>query len=494
MSDTLLLLTPRVLARIDLTGGRRPRIRRSWLRERFETESLATLIDATFRLGPRRAGKVWVVSSDFWLGVVPLSLEITRLVSGDELQQSIASEAETYSGISAFDSRISTKAIPQTSAGGDAHWLCVQIPLADLSEIDSTVRALGATWGGATHPALLMPPQLNGTSTSADKPAWWMIQGWGEAIVASRGSDKLVSDVNVFTGSLESSRLRSELEDWLGESPTLPATTTGYWLTDTATMPSPVDQGLTEQASGAWSDATCIRVDHEPGLLQWATTFAANLHVPDALPVIRAEKRPMSNERATAISVALGLLALLGCVGHHLITKQQITDATTRIEKLEGQAKLLKTSEQALTALEKENIEISKAITSTTTTATKLQREMQLAERKQYFVQHRWLDLVDALVKPQGGKLWLREIRGDDQQAELIGVAISTAIANRFSRSLEESATGNGWLVHPAETKSLDNGLCEFKILLDASDQRPANTPPAGTLAEEVAQSDRRRP
>ena len=122
MSDTLLLLTPRVLARIDLSGGKRPKVRRTWLRERFETESLGTLIDATFRLGPRKAGKVWVVSSDFWIGVVPLSLEITRLVSGDELQQSIASEAETYSGISSFDSRISTKSIPQSTPGGEAHW------------------------------------------------------------------------------------------------------------------------------------------------------------------------------------------------------------------------------------------------------------------------------------------------------------------------------------------------------------------------------------
>jgi hypothetical protein len=181
-------------------------------------------------------------------------------------------------------------------------------------------------------------------------------------------------------------------------------------------------------------------------------------------------------------------------VGHHFITQQQIAQATTRIEKLEGQAKLLKTSEQALTALEKENLEISKAISATTTTATKLQREMQLAETKQYFVQHRWLDLVDALVKPQGGKLWLREIRGDDQQAELMGVAISTAIANRFSRSLEETATGHGWLVHPAETKPLDNGLCEFKILLDASDQQLANIAQDGSLTDEVAQSERRRP
>lgn len=326
-----------------------------------------------------------------------------------------------------------------------------------------------------------------------------MIQGWGEAIVASRGTDELISDVNVFTGSLESPRLRSELEGWLGESPVLPANTAGFWLTDSATTPSPPDQQLTgqelsDQASGAWSDATCVRIDHELGLTQWATKFAASLHLADALPVIRAEKRPMSNERATAFSVGLGLLAVLGCVGHHFMTQQQIAQATTRIEKLEGQAKLLKTSEQALTTLEKENLEVSKAITATTTTATKLQREMQLAETKQYFIQHRWLDLVDALVKPQGGKLWLREIRGDDQQAELMGVAISTAIANRFSRSLEETATGNGWLVHPAETKPLDNGLCEFKILLDASDQQLANTPQAESLADEVAQSKRRRP
>ena len=89
---TLLLITRQILARVDMSAGK---VRKTWVRPRFESESIATLVDATLRLGPRRAGKVWVLSSDFWTGVVTLPPDVTALIGGGVLEQSFALEAES---------------------------------------------------------------------------------------------------------------------------------------------------------------------------------------------------------------------------------------------------------------------------------------------------------------------------------------------------------------------------------------------------------------
>ena len=92
-----------------MSGGKSPRAKEVRTRDRISGESIATLTDAAIRLGPKKTGEVWVFANDFWTGVIHLAGDVAAALDIDELEQAIALEAETFSGISAFDSRLGVK-------------------------------------------------------------------------------------------------------------------------------------------------------------------------------------------------------------------------------------------------------------------------------------------------------------------------------------------------------------------------------------------------
>ena len=154
---TLLLITQKQLARVDVLVGKRPRVKEAWTRERMDGESIGTLVDAAIRLGPKKTGEVWVLSTDFWTGVVHLSSDVAAALDGEELDQAIGLEAETYSGISAFESRLGTNRLPKDDTG-ESRWWVTQIPNSDWQSIGQAIKQFGGKLAGAGHAALSSIP------------------------------------------------------------------------------------------------------------------------------------------------------------------------------------------------------------------------------------------------------------------------------------------------------------------------------------------------
>lgn len=185
-SHTLLLITGRVLARVDLSGTRRLRVQNAWAQQCTEPVPPAVAAVTALNLGPRRAGRVWVLSSDFWTGVLSLAADVAPLLSHDELAQALALEAEIDSGISAFASRVGRLALSEQSAGGNTRWCVTHIGTAELQELSHALKRLGAHVVGAAHPAAaaIVSAAAEDTLDAED-----LLTGWEERLWASRGDD-----------------------------------------------------------------------------------------------------------------------------------------------------------------------------------------------------------------------------------------------------------------------------------------------------------------
>ncbi len=456
---TLLLITRQILARVDMSAGK---VRKTWVRPRFESESIATLVDATLRLGPRRSGKVWVLSCDFWTGVVTLPPDVTALIGGGELEQSVALEAESYSGVSAFDSRVGLRKLAADS-GSDARYWVTQVGGSELNEIENAVRSFGSVWGGAAHPAVPLPPVLL-TSGRERSAAWQIVQAWGETTLASRGQAATMEEMAAIGGRMESSGTRTEWARWLTAVPE----SNTIWISD---------KGVPPDLMGP--DDSQLRVDQEAGLVQWAEAWTQSLaDSANAAPLIKAAKRPMSQERQIFLAASLGLLAIGIGYAHNRMVQGHLGQADSAIEQLEGQKKSLVADKKSLADLVKRNQTALQSIVKSEAQRSVLERDLALAQQTIAAQRTRWVELIDALLEASDKNSWVQRIEGKSDEAEIHGMAITDAAANRFASDLESAARRVGWTVRPARTTLAPNSLTEFTINLRVTPPVADESPP----------------
>lgn len=202
---TLLLLTRQELVRIDLRGKQQLHIHGMWRQARSGSVDLKMLITAAFQLGPRRAGRVWVLNSEFWSGTVTLPGDVGAVLSTTELHQALGLEAESESGVSGFASRIGavrldeepgaannahemsfdSKKAWQATNEADSTWWLTQVSTADLTEMTAAVNSCGARLDGVAHPCAALPiSSLAGwnDSTSDEIVGEEFIEAWAKCL------------------------------------------------------------------------------------------------------------------------------------------------------------------------------------------------------------------------------------------------------------------------------------------------------------------------
>src|SRR6266436_3172625 len=100
---TILLITREGLVRGDLSGGPQVTLQGVWKQPRPDVPDLAALVEAALHLGPRPARKVLVLTSDLWTQTLELPLHKSADVNAGDLARALNFEAETLSGLSAFE-------------------------------------------------------------------------------------------------------------------------------------------------------------------------------------------------------------------------------------------------------------------------------------------------------------------------------------------------------------------------------------------------------
>lgn len=477
---TLLLITQSQLARIDVAGGKSVRVKDVWTRDRIPGESIATLTDAAIRLGPDKTGDVWVFSSEFWTGEVQLAGDVAAALGDDELEQAIALEAETFSGVGAFDSRLGLKPLPK-DAGGDARWWVTQIPQSDWHEVNQVIQQFRGKLAGMGHAALAGFPTVFGDKQDdSDRRPWRLNQAFGETTVSINGVGNDISEVITF-GDLKTQRTQSQLLDWCDETERPNLATA--WVTDQR-LPEELVVGSCprlslapdgiEDAIQAGESETGSNITGESAFRHWAETMAVCLrgdrNADVRMPIAVAHKPPMSNHVATFISCALGLLIALGCFAIHTTTAQQLADLNSDIDRFNRTKKALASDKQTLIALKKELNEKQETLAELKTKNQSLENDYSEALRIRHFQQTRWVKLVGALAKANEGGCWVRALESQGQVVKVQGIALSNQEISVFATNLEKYASPHGWRVHPAQTERNEMALVDFEVTLDISD------------------------
>lgn len=455
------------MARVDLSSGKAPRAKKVWVRPRFESESIATLVDATYRLGPKRGGKVWVASTDFWTGTIGLPSDISSALAGDELKQAVALEAETFSGISSFDSQAGT--IPLSGQNrGEQEWWVTQIPNGELNTIESTIRSCGATFAGALHPALAIAP----TQTLNSESTWLTIQSWNELTVLTRGRGPSFEHATVLNGSLESERVQLDIGNYIGSISSL--------ASNAITTIS--DRPLAElDFAGTDPTGPSLRVDIESGLEIWGSAVGAAIASSKPnIPILAAERKPFSTEARVVVMALFAILAAAGCAGHHWMLNKQLNQTREEVAELEKKRDSVEDAKKRLATAEKSVSEQSTKNETLKSEITRLQEKIQFANKTHQENQNRWVDLIDSLQTCSDEKCWVRNLESSEKEATITGVAISNESVNRFASKLETALTKRGWKIAPAKTDLNEKQLFDFEIQLRPTLEKPKanNTAP----------------
>ena len=478
---TLLLVTQAQLARIDVVGGASPRVKGVWTLDRIPGESLATLADGLLRAGPKKLGDVWLFSHEFWTGVVHLASDIAGVLEGDELDQAIALEAETYSGISAFESRLGVKALPRDGSG-EARWWVTQIAQRDWRDVDQVVKQRGGTLSGMGHPSLAaFPSGFAKNSGDFERQPWRLNQAFGESTISLNGVGGEIQDV-ITLGDLKTQRTRSQLFEWCEQ--TEGTGQLAAWVTD---QPLPelfndtvcsalcLTDGRFEQS--AEDEHAASRIEGEAAARVWAETIATAMekdrHGATRMPVAIARKPPMSSNTALLVACALGVIVALGCFGLHQVTLRKLADLDGQIEKFNKAKKTLNLDKSAVQSLEKQVAQKQEALQDLLKTNRRLSNDLSEAARVRQFQQTRWLELISALARANEGGCWIRGLETRNEVVTIQGLAASNQEISIFATNLERYASPHGWRVHPAQTERNELALIDFEVSLDVSDASP---------------------
>lgn len=461
---TILLISPTHLSRVDLRVGRSPKVDDIWIRPSVDSGSLGTLVDTALRLGKNRKRKTFVATTRCWSGNVSVAAELIRDTSDEERSQTIALEAEPFSGISAFDGMSAERPLPPTSAGDQRYWV-TQISGGELREIDSAVRTAGGRLMGVAHPAVPFP----NAPTSADE-AWQSLQSWDGTTLATRGNGEAIADMLTITSNLQSGRTQQELNDFFPLPKGTDTSVTKQWYASEPFPPALASLPFSQ-------DLETYDLTTETDLARWAIAWIQQQQATSlGLPTIQVPKKPLSIEAAVAIAAFLGLITMGLCTAHFWHLRSELTTHEATIAKAKELAEQLKQDKSRLKKIEEQSDQLDEEIASKAGESLKLQNQLIVATKLIQDRRSRWLKLVDTVVDVGEQTSWVNEILGDGNRVTLSGLAVDDASVHRLATAISRSLRNEGWNALPADTDvDEESQLIRFQIELTASEPLSLN-------------------
>jgi Tfp pilus assembly protein PilN len=453
---TILLITRDLLVRADFRlRGKKPTVAGFWQQPRPAVEDFPALVEAAMRLGPKRAGRVWVLSSEIWSQTLELPSETVSGLAGDELDRALAFEAEPLSGIGAFDSRVSHVELPAAS-GGRRFWLC-QVLNSHLEQIEYLVEQAGGRLAGLGHPGGLPRPIDDATDVDG---CWRRIEFWPDAVLWLRAEPNRPLAVQVLNADPRSDRWRAEWASRL-ETPT------GQEHTETL-------RGTGVAPDAAVAGDRVVDLNDTLQLEAWLAAWAGQLAKEQVgLPLVAPPRRPLSAGKLWAVAAAVALFGVAVCVGHYKYLqhregvlaaeiaslkepKQELEDATKKADGLDKQL----TEIRQQTAEQRENLEYF--------------QQVMLAQRR------RFARLLAVLARQSNDGLLIQAVEGDGTEVTVHGICLAPELANRLATRLNQELASLGWQVDPPEKEAqvllTGGGPWKFELrLTEVPDWNPSD-------------------
>ena len=155
---TLVLITDGLLARIDVRVRSKVMIDSIITAAIPENASLATLVESALAMGPKRISPIWLFSNRFWTGAISIPSDLHAMANGDELSQAAILEAETQSGIPAFQSKVAMTRIKNDQYGEPQYWVTQTLDT-ELDSIEQAFCSAKTKWSAIAHVALHCPTE-----------------------------------------------------------------------------------------------------------------------------------------------------------------------------------------------------------------------------------------------------------------------------------------------------------------------------------------------
>ncbi len=179
---TLALVTSRLIARIDIDPRAASKILRIEVKSRTDNASWLALVDSALAMGTRRPRQVWLFSEAFWTGRIRIPYDLHGWANSDELNQAAMLEAETLSGIPAFESKLAMVRIAGEGQTDPEYW-ATQIEDSDFRQIDQAFQAANVSWSGMAHPYMHAPERVDdGDPNVLQLSDELAIRNWAEEI------------------------------------------------------------------------------------------------------------------------------------------------------------------------------------------------------------------------------------------------------------------------------------------------------------------------
>ena len=201
---TILLISSTRIVRGDIRIGSPAEVE-LWQQPRPAVSELEILVDAAMRLGPKPGRVTWILSSDIWTHIMNLPVASSSGANRDQLQKALSFEAETLSGINAFDSIVGLN--PLGAKGVENQFWVIQVLASQRNALEKVVKSFGSRFGGICHPGGL--PRVLAEVNRVPK-SWQRIEVWAGGIFCIHNDiEKGITVMDVMNVDLRDNRWQS---------------------------------------------------------------------------------------------------------------------------------------------------------------------------------------------------------------------------------------------------------------------------------------------
>lgn len=408
--------------------------------QRPASDEPGTLVDAALRLSSRRARRVAVLSSELSAQVLEVGQDIVQSVPEADLAQVLAFEAETLTGLSAFESVISHQPLPGTPE--ERRFWIVQAQTVQRDQIAEAVRRYGARLLGVTHPAGLLRP------LPATSGPWQRLEVW----------DSLT--VRVGTRSKSGTRTAPDVESLAGSS--------ARWKTAVDSSGLDGEQVLMDDPA---SPPGTLNLHDRAVLEQWLTAWADELaRTGSTCALIRPAPQPLSPGQRATIALSLAAVSVLGCAGMWLLNQSRATVLAQELEQLQAPGRVAAELETQIAAAKKKQSELK-----TQAAAAQKQRAAVSAETAQLrlIVDRQWTRtarMMELLAKHCTEDVMVQSIAAQGADTEVTGLCLRLSCVQALARALGQGLSPMELEVLPAEltatSRRADGGPWKFRIVI----------------------------
>ena len=215
----------------------------------------------------------------------------------------------------------------------------------------------------------------------------------------------------------------------------------------------------------------------EAAIREWAIATARSLpSIASQRPCLIASPKSMSERTQIKWATAIGAMTILACGGIYLRDLGMLSHYESSTKILLAQKEEGEMLTQSVKKNESSIIENQRQLQTNQQHLISLTDQIQQNQLEQMRQASHCLNLMNAVAESSDEESWLQKIDSSNNRVALSGVSLNEASAHRFAHRLELHPDLVGYSIWPAETKTLDNELIEFAIVIEHAETINGNS------------------